>query len=196
MLVLQGLCSLLRKQSSFLGIEKLVSSSVGTERYVSCILNVPFIVKWQHGICVRRNKFDFHTFVFFQVLQQSLQWLEVRGRFTGCVSHPLEISSLLHGSNSFFETFLYSQASVLQLNFKTREGYWNKIVCSGKYNICGEMFNHHWRQNKCWQVLLPQLLRLLCTHCTTPAPRLKSVLPPQGTLQIVYCSAASVLLAA
>lgn len=53
---------------------------------------------------------------FFQVLQQLLRRLEARGWFTVCASQPLESSSLLHGSRSFFKMAPYSQGSVLQLN--------------------------------------------------------------------------------
>lgn len=43
----------------------------------------------------------FIPFVFFQVLPQLLQWLEVSGKFNGHLSHPVKISSFLH-NNSFF----------------------------------------------------------------------------------------------
>lgn len=170
-LLLQGLCSLLGKQSSFLGIEKLASSSVGTARYIFHILNVPFILKWQHGICIRRNKFYFQTFVFFQALQHLLRWLEASGWFTGWVSHPLEIRSLLHSSNSFFKRFLCSQGSVWQLIFKTRERYWNKISCSGNYNIGADVQS---------SLITEQILTSPVATATSPA-NVVDVAPHQHT---------------
>lgn len=92
-LLLQMVCSLLGKQSSFLGPEKICPSPVGAVRYIFHILNVAYMLKWQHGICIRRKKFDFHTFVFFfpQVLQQLLQCIkQVDGSVKG---HPTQWKS-------------------------------------------------------------------------------------------------------
>lgn len=81
------------------------------------------------------------------------------------------------------EMFLDSQGPVIQLIFKTGEGYWNKISCSEEHTTHGDMLSHYSSQSRHWQALLPQPFQLLCTHCTTPTSQLKPLLTPQGTRQ-------------
>lgn len=76
-----------------LGSEKIVSSSVGTYIHHS-YSDTAIKLKWQQGTCISEMYFFWYNFVFFQVLPELLQLLEVSGRFTGHVCHPGETSSL------------------------------------------------------------------------------------------------------
>lgn len=157
-----------------LGSEKLVSLSVGTYIHFS-YSNTAIKLKWQHRTCIRRNKFDVYTFVFFKVLPQLLQWLEASG--CSLDMYPTQQKSAPSSTAIIpsLKMLLCSQGSVTQPIFKTGEGYWNKICCSEEHNIHG-----------CVQssLITEQILASPSpTHCTTPTSQLKPLLTPQGTKQ-------------